>query len=340
MHFYTKHIGDFNAATRHLTRIERSIYSDMIELYYDTEKPLITDVEKLCRLIAAHSEEEKKAVQNVLADFFILTDEGWFNKRCDEEIQRIYSKSEKARQSAKSRWDNVNNANALQTHSNRNANFESHSKSGGKSSKKSKNDDSDYVKYDEKSDKFTDKSVKNKSDEDSNVAEFNDSEHYQNANAMQSHSEGNAFGMLPINPLTQYKTPNPLTSFEDAPLTTEKPQSAGKKPVDPETIPPYTEIQKLYNEICGAAGLQKCHVMTDARKKNLKARWNSKNSKGEHSRRSVDWWRRFFELVAASDFLTGRVSNKSGNWKANFDFCVTESSFVKICEGSYSNGAA
>ena len=47
MNFYKKHIGDFNNATRHLTRVERSLYSDAIELYYDTESVLTSDIKKL-----------------------------------------------------------------------------------------------------------------------------------------------------------------------------------------------------------------------------------------------------------------------------------------------------
>lgn len=86
MHFYQKNIPDFNNATRHLTRVERSLFSDAIELYYDTEKPLIGDFNRLSRLLLANSDEEKEALKAVLSEFFTLTDEGYFNKRCNEEI--------------------------------------------------------------------------------------------------------------------------------------------------------------------------------------------------------------------------------------------------------------
>lgn len=91
MHFYQKNIPDFNNATRHLTRVERSLFSDAIELYYDTEKPLVADVKKLERLLLASTEEEKKALGNVLSEFFVLTDDGFFNKRCNEEILKYQS---------------------------------------------------------------------------------------------------------------------------------------------------------------------------------------------------------------------------------------------------------
>jgi len=90
LNFYQKHIGDFNNATRHLTRVERSLFSDAIELYYDTEKELTSDFEKLARLLLAHSDEEKTSLRTVLSEFFTLTDTGYFNKRCNEEIVKYH----------------------------------------------------------------------------------------------------------------------------------------------------------------------------------------------------------------------------------------------------------
>lgn len=86
MNYYPHHIGDFNNATRHLTRIERSIYRDLIELYYDTEKPVTRDITSLCRRVLARTDEEAAAVTSVLREFFTETQEGWFHDRCDEEI--------------------------------------------------------------------------------------------------------------------------------------------------------------------------------------------------------------------------------------------------------------
>lgn len=107
MHFYQKNIGDFNNATRHLTRVERSLFSDAIELYYDTEKPLTSDINKLNRLLLAHSQEEKDALLVVLSEFFTLTDYGYFNKRCHEEIIKyqsfMNSKSKAGKASAEQR---------------------------------------------------------------------------------------------------------------------------------------------------------------------------------------------------------------------------------------------
>ena len=90
MNQYLHHIGDFNNATRHLTRIERSIYSDMIDMYYDTEAPLTLDVAALKRKLMARSKDEAAAVEVILAEFFTETTNGWFNERCDFEITKFH----------------------------------------------------------------------------------------------------------------------------------------------------------------------------------------------------------------------------------------------------------
>lgn len=104
MHYYQHHIGDFNAATRHLSRIERSIYRDLLELYYDSEKPLPLDLKHLCRMVIATTEEERDAVVQVLAEFFTESASGWHNKRCDEEIASYKAMQQGGRNGANKRW--------------------------------------------------------------------------------------------------------------------------------------------------------------------------------------------------------------------------------------------
>jgi uncharacterized protein YdaU (DUF1376 family) len=105
--FYPHHIGDFNKATRHLTRIERSVYRDLLDLYYDTETVLASDFQVLCRKIIAHSNEEATAVEQVLKEFFTLTPTGWYCSRCDAEITKYKesnsNKSKAGKASAKAK---------------------------------------------------------------------------------------------------------------------------------------------------------------------------------------------------------------------------------------------
>ncbi|MET3134627.1 uncharacterized protein YdaU (DUF1376 family) [Oxalobacteraceae bacterium GrIS 1.11] len=96
MNYYPHYIDDFNSATRFSSRLERSIYRDMLDLYYEQEKPLPLEQKILFRKICVVTAEEVAAAQQVLEDFFVLTDGGWVNARCEKEIKRYHEKSEKS----------------------------------------------------------------------------------------------------------------------------------------------------------------------------------------------------------------------------------------------------
>ncbi len=98
MNFYPHHIKDFNNSTRHLTRVERSVYRDAIELYYDSEFSLTHDILSLSRKLLCRTDEEKDALSSILSEFFLKTDDGFFHERCDAEISKY-----RANTSAKAR---------------------------------------------------------------------------------------------------------------------------------------------------------------------------------------------------------------------------------------------
>lgn len=115
MNFYQHHIGDFKKDTDFLSHEDRSIYLELIWMYYDQEQPLVNDVPLLARKSRARPEQ----VEDLLKLFFIFKDDAWHHTRIDAELQSVYERSEKAREAAQARW---NNANAMQTHTKRNAN--------------------------------------------------------------------------------------------------------------------------------------------------------------------------------------------------------------------------
>ncbi|WP_081613233.1 YdaU family protein [Xanthomonas sp. SHU 199] len=128
MNYYEHHIGDYAAATGHLSLVEDAIYSRLLRRYYLQEQALPVDVAQVARLCGARAPEEVAAVEVVLQEFFALGSDGWHNKRADEEIERYQSKQAKARASAEARWskdakpsDSERNAVALQAHCNGNA---------------------------------------------------------------------------------------------------------------------------------------------------------------------------------------------------------------------------
>lgn len=128
MNYYEHHIGDYAAATAHLSLLEDAIYSRLLRRYYLQEGPLPADVRQVARLAGARTPEEVETVEVVLAEFFVLAADGWHNKRSDEEIERYQAKQDKARASANARWNKdaqpsqcERNATAMRTHSDGNA---------------------------------------------------------------------------------------------------------------------------------------------------------------------------------------------------------------------------
>ena len=89
MNYFELHVGDYDAATAHLTMLEDAAYGRMLRIYYRTEKPLPADIKQVCRLVRAQSKPERDAVQAVLAEFFVLQEDGWHQARADEELARF-----------------------------------------------------------------------------------------------------------------------------------------------------------------------------------------------------------------------------------------------------------
>lgn len=122
MNFFKFHLGDYYKKASHLSMLEDGAYRRLIDAVYLREGPLPADKEQIFRLVKAFSKQEKAAVLSVLGEFFVFTDAGYTNARCDEELARIRDKSEKASQSASTRWNNANAPpDAMRTHSDGNA---------------------------------------------------------------------------------------------------------------------------------------------------------------------------------------------------------------------------
>lgn len=122
MHYYTFNIGDYVRDTAHLDEMEDLAYRRMLDLYYLRESPLPKDIKEISKLIRMRTHCE--SIANVLQEYFTLTDSGYVNSKADSTLSKIYDKSDKAKKSAEKRWSKqqVKNANALPTDSERNAN--------------------------------------------------------------------------------------------------------------------------------------------------------------------------------------------------------------------------
>lgn len=97
MNYYKRHIGDYAAATRHLSILEHGVYCLLLDMYYTTEGPLPASAKEVCRKLGARSKDEVAAVESVLRDFFTPNDDGWRQSRCDAEIEAYKAKEGKNR---------------------------------------------------------------------------------------------------------------------------------------------------------------------------------------------------------------------------------------------------
>jgi len=123
MNYYPFHIGDYASATRHLSWDEDLAYRRLMDAYYMQEGPLTAEKRQLYRLVVASSKAQRLAVDIVLDEFFTLADEVYRHHRCDEELERMRVKREKAQASAQARWGNADdNREEMRTHKNIHAN--------------------------------------------------------------------------------------------------------------------------------------------------------------------------------------------------------------------------
>lgn len=98
---------------------------------------------------------------------------------------------------------------------------------------------------------------------------------------------------------------------------------------------PHGKIISLFAEILPELPVVK--VMSETRKKTLRARWRE-----DKERQNLDWWRDYFLRVKASDFLMGRVPSREGKapFMATFDWLINPQNMAKTVEGNYANRAS
>lgn len=97
MRHFAHNIGDYAAATRHLSFVEDAAYRRLLDRYYQDERPLPPDLAACARLVGARSKEEKQAVANVLTEFFEIEQDGYHQRRADREIATYREKADAAR---------------------------------------------------------------------------------------------------------------------------------------------------------------------------------------------------------------------------------------------------
>lgn len=87
MHYYQFHIGDYRAATAHLSNEEDLAYRRLIDMYYDTETLIPLETQWVARRIRV----SEQVVIAVLNDMFERTEEGYFHARCADQIASYHA---------------------------------------------------------------------------------------------------------------------------------------------------------------------------------------------------------------------------------------------------------
>lgn len=96
---------------------------------------------------------------------------------------------------------------------------------------------------------------------------------------------------------------------------------------------PHDEIIGIYHDVLPMC--PRVRLWTEQRKRVLRQRW-----KEEPKRQNLQWWRKYFEYVAQSDFLTGKTDVSQGRqvFTANLEWLVKPANMAKVIEGNYENG--
>lgn len=143
-----------------------------------------------------------------------------------------------------------------------------------------------------------------------------------------------AIGLIPDSLI-----PDSLTKEEATASVASAP--VGTQATTQQTACPADAIVALYHEIL--PDNPRCKVLSDARRAAIRARWKEAAKLtcapfGYSSRADgLVAWRRFFEVCAESDFLTGRAPGIPGKppFIADIDFLMSPSGFAKTLENKY-----
>lgn len=97
MHYYSFHIGDYRAATAHLSNEEDLAFRRLLDMYYDTEEPIPLDTQWVARRLRVDID----TLVTVLNDMFVHTENGWKHSRCDAEIAHYHELAQRNRENGK-----------------------------------------------------------------------------------------------------------------------------------------------------------------------------------------------------------------------------------------------
>jgi len=87
MHWFPLYPSDFIGATVGLSCQEVSVYSWMLTLYYELG-PFPLERVRTYRIVRCESDEQKRTVDFLLSEFFVMREDGWYQERAEKERVR------------------------------------------------------------------------------------------------------------------------------------------------------------------------------------------------------------------------------------------------------------
>jgi uncharacterized protein YdaU (DUF1376 family) len=102
MNFYPFHVGDYASHTKGLSLLEDLAFRRLIDLYYLNEAPITDDIDRAARVIGMRDHID--IVSYILSEYFLKSEDGYRNSRCDEEIEKYQAKASRARKANDLRW--------------------------------------------------------------------------------------------------------------------------------------------------------------------------------------------------------------------------------------------
>ena len=100
---------------------------------------------------------------------------------------------------------------------------------------------------------------------------------------------------------------------------------------------PHQKVIELYHEALPTC--PQVREWNETRQRTLQSRWRDKAASltWQHEADGLDWFKRFFDFVRESDFLTGRADGRNGKppFVADLEWLMKPSNFAKVVEGKY-----
>lgn len=99
--FMPLYTGDYMRDTQHLSLLEHGAYLKLLMYCWDQKGPAPQDERRLMGICNARSKEEISAVYAILEEFFVLMDDGWYNKRIADEVRKAEAVSSRRAESGR-----------------------------------------------------------------------------------------------------------------------------------------------------------------------------------------------------------------------------------------------